>query len=358
MNTINKILIIIQRSNGDVFLSSSLIDALIKNYKNPQIDILVNDDTLAIAKTLEHIKNIHLFSYKKKKISPLKQEINLIKNIYKKYDLSICLTSSDRSVLYAILSARYSISAIESNEKKSWWKKLFLTKIYKFDHNLSIVENNAKSLELLDIKLDKLEIKSHYSDTAKQNMIKKLKEKNIQNFIIFHPSAQYDYKIYPKELRSKLLEMLNTLNMSIVITGGTSDIDFKIKKNIPKLKNIYDFIGETNLDEYIALSDMSSIYIGMDTLNMHIAASQNKRIFAIFGPTLVSIWSPWCNSLQMNTKVNTPKQTYGNITIFQADLSCVSCGLAGCDNNNGASECLNQINPEIIFKEVAKCIKI
>ena len=79
MNTINKILIIIQRSNGDVFLSSSLIDALIKNYKNPQIDILVNDDTLAIAKTLKHIKNIHLFSYKKKKRNPLKQEINIVK---------------------------------------------------------------------------------------------------------------------------------------------------------------------------------------------------------------------------------------------------------------------------------------
>ena len=50
---------------------------------------------------------------------------------------------------------------------------------------------------------------------------------------------------------------------------------------MPVLPNIYDFIGETTLEEYIALSDSAIAYIGMDTLNMHIAASQNKPIFAI-----------------------------------------------------------------------------
>lgn len=352
MSIVNKILIIIQRSNGDVFLSSPLIDALSKSYQNPQIDVLINDDTLSIAKTLKGVKNIHLFSYEKKKENPWKQEVNLIKSIYKKYDLSICLTTSDRSVLYAILSAQYSIGALGSDQKKSWWKKLFLTKSYQLDHTLSIVENNIKSLELLDIQLDTLEVKSQYSDIAKQTVLIKLKEKNIKNFILFHPSAQYDYKIYPKNLRLQLLKLLNSLDIPIVITGGNSQIDIRIKEEIPKLSNVYDFIGETNLDEYIALSDMSDIYIGMDTLNMHIAASQNKKVFAIFGPTLVSVWSPWCNSLQSNTKVNVPQQTYGNITIFQANLPCVSCGFAGCDNQHGKSECLEYIDPENIFKAV------
>ncbi|DAB31916.1 MAG TPA: lipopolysaccharide heptosyltransferase, partial [Sulfurospirillum sp. UBA11407] len=59
---LTKILIIIQRSNGDVFLSSPLIEHLYKHYINVQIDLLINDDTLAIAKTLKHINNIILFS--------------------------------------------------------------------------------------------------------------------------------------------------------------------------------------------------------------------------------------------------------------------------------------------------------
>ena len=42
-----KILIIIQRSNGDVFLSSNLISVLYKYFESPEIDILVNNAGIA-----------------------------------------------------------------------------------------------------------------------------------------------------------------------------------------------------------------------------------------------------------------------------------------------------------------------
>ena len=95
----------------------------------------------------------------------------------------------------------------------------------------------------------------------------------------------------------------------------------------------------------------------MDTLNMHIAASQNKRIFAIFGPTNLSMWSPWSNSLKACTTKNSPIQTYGNVTIFQADMPCIACGKAGCDDNHGKSDCLFNIKPDIIFNKVEAWLK-
>lgn len=350
--TISKILIIIQRSNGDVFLSSPLIKALYASYNHPKIDLLVNDDTLAIAKTLNHVDTIHYFSYKKKKENPIRQEANIIKTIYKKYDLSINLTASDRSVLYAILASKFSISAVEKDNKKSWWKKLFLSKYYIFDVNTHIIKNNTKSLELLGLKNDLLILSSHYSKKAKERILKKLNKHNIEKFLIFHPSAQYAYKVYPTALRDRLLTLLDRLNVNIIITGASSELDLQIKSELPKLAHVYDFIGKTNLDELFALSDLSSGYIGMDTLNMHIAASQNKKIFAIFGPTILATWSPWSNQLQTNAHTNQPIQTYGNITLFQADMPCVACGLSGCDNNHGESECLDKIDPKIIFEKV------
>jgi heptosyltransferase-3 len=349
---ISKILIIIQRSNGDVFLSAPLINALYNHYNNPRIDLLVNDDTQNIAKTLKYINQIHLFSYHQKRINPIKQEINIIKKIYKKYDLSINLTSSDRSVLYSILASKFSISAIEKSNKKSWWKKLFLSNYYNFDANLHIIQNNTTSLNLLGISNNKITLNSQHTAEAKENILKKLDAFSIKKFIIFHPSAQYNYKIYPKDLRISLLKSLNQLDIPIIITGANSKLDLHIKSELPKLKNIYDFIGETSLDELIALSDLCLAYIGMDTLNMHIAASQNKRIFAIFGPTIISAWSPWSNEAQKHAITDKPIQTYGNIILFQANMKCVACGLAGCDNKNGESECLYEIKPEIIFKEV------
>ena len=174
----------------------------------------------------------------------------------------------------------------------------------------------------------------------------------MHNYLIFHASTQYHYKIYPKNLRDALLSSLSELGTPILITGGNSSLDDEIKKQIPDLPNIFDFIGKTSLEEFIALSELSLGYIGMDTLNMHIAASQNKRIFAIFGPTNLKTWSPWSNQLRLSATQDKPIQTYGNVTIFQADMPCVACGKAGCDDNHGNSDCLDNISPNSIFNEI------
>lgn len=349
----NKILLIIQRSNGDVLLSLSLIKALFENFNQPQIDILVNDDTILVAKIMPFINHIYTFSYLKKQAGRYKQEKNLILSIFRKYDLSINLTSSDRSVVYAILASKNSISAVEKNHKKSWWKKYFLSFYYYFDSSRHILLNNLEPLNLLNISHKKTQepIKSPPKSHTKVNRM--LYKKGIKKYFIFHPSAQYLYKIYPKHLRNKFLFLLNSLDVPILITGANSQIDLNIKNELPVLPNIYDFIGETTLEEYIALSDSAIAYIGMDTLNMHIAASQSKRIFAIFGPTNLSMWSPWSNALETGAIKNSSLQTYDNVTIFQASFPCVSCGKAGCNDMHGRSECLYVIKPEKIFNEIS-----
>ena len=349
-----KIIIIIQRSNGDVFLSSSLIKALYEFYESPKIDLLINDDTFPIAKLIPYINNIHTFSYEEKKKHRWKQEKKIIIDIFRKYDLSINLTASDRSVLYAKIAGKKTISAVETNNKKSWWKKLLVTKYYYFDNNRHILLNNLQSLKLLKIKHKNVFQPIEISTKIIFKMRKKLTNMGIKDFIIFHPSAQYDYKIYPQFLRNKLLESLCTLNIPIVVTGGNSHLDLEINSTILNNNNIYSLIGETTLEEFFALSELSSAYIGMDTMNMHIAASQNKRIFAIFGPTILKMWSPWSNALQKSATIDMPIQTYDNITIFQDSLPCVACGNAGCDDKHGRSECLYNIDHKIIFREIKK----
>jgi heptosyltransferase-3 len=355
-----KILVIIQRSNGDVFLSSPLIEALHTHYQDSTIDMLVNDDTLAIAKTLNHIQNFHLYSYSWRdegKKYKRQKEWQLIKDIYKKYDLAINLTASDRSVQYAILAGKKSISAIEPNSKKSWWKRLLLDDSYKFDISKSIVLNNIEPLRLLNIETNDIKVNATVDSIALKQIETLLKADSIDEFFIFHPSAQYDYKIYPRHLRDELLSKLDTLGIPIIVTGGKTDIDNQISNELPKLENLYNYIGKTSLNGYIALASKAKAYIGMDTLNMHIASALDIPIYAIFGPTYTSMWSPWENSLQSNIDTNAPIQNYGKITIFQADMDCVACGLAGCDDKHGRSECLYNISADTIYQEVAKCKK-
>ena len=352
-----KILIIIQRSNGDVLLSSSLIKSIYEEYDAPKIDLLINDDTNAIAKLIPFIHDIHFFSYMQKQHNRWSQEKKIISKIFKKYDLSISLTASDRSVFYGIVSAKKSISAVEIKHHKSWWKKIFLTHYYYFDNSKHLLLNNLQSLQFLNINVHNIHHEIGVSSETIFNIKEKLKVLKITNFFIFHPSAQYSYKVYPQKLRDILLSSLSKLDIPILITGGKGSIDNGIKKQLPSLNNVFDFIGETSLEEFFALSKLSLGYIGMDTLNMHIAASQNKRVFAIFGPTNLKMWSPWSNQLKLSATKDQPKQTYGNITVFQANMPCVACGKAGCDNNHGNSDCLDNIDPATISKEVESWIK-
>jgi heptosyltransferase-3 len=353
-----RILVIVQRSNGDVFLSSPLIEALFRFYGNPRIDFLVNSDTRTIAETLPHIEEIHLFSYNTSGNGRLKETLALFKKIFRRYDLCINLTASDRSVLFALVAGRTSISAVEQNRKKSWWKRLCLSQCYDFDTCRHIIENNTTALDLLGIGSGKAEVTSCYSPEAAESVRKILTKLGITEYILFHPGAQYSYKVYPESLRNALLEGLCGFGVPVVVTGSNSALDLDIKKRLPKLANLHDLIGCTSMDELIALSDRSLAYIGADTLNMHIAASQNKRIFAVFGPTILSAWSPWCNRLHTGTRQNMPIQTYGNITVFQADMPCVACGKAGCDDHHGLSECLYHIAPDVIINEVEQWLTI
>ena len=352
MKNPKKILIIVQRSNGDVLLSQTLISALYEHYQSPKIDLLVNDDTLPVAKLLSNINFINTFSYKKKRENRWQQEKDIIASIFRKYDLSINLTASDRSVLYAFFASKNSISAIEKDNNKSWWKKSLLTHHYFFDTTKHILLNNLEPLNFLKIKHTRTLGELKVSEAAIASVKNKLDKKGIKDFVIFHPSAQYNYKIYPQHLRNKLLAQLSGLDIGVMITGSNNQIDTAIKKQLPALSHVFDLIGETTLEEYFALSKLSLAYIGMDTLNMHIAAVQNKRIFAIFGPTNLTMWSPWSNELKTSATKDTPMQTYGNITLFQANMPCVACGNAGCDNKHGKSECLDHISSEVVFKEV------
>ena len=356
MKNINRILVIVQRSNGDVFYSASLVEKLFKYYDHPEIDILVNDDTLPTARLIKNIENIIEFSYAKKKQYGFRYLINITQRIYKKYDLSISLVASDRAVFFSYISAKFSISPIERRISKSWWKRLLLDHYFFDNEKRHILEHTLTPLKLLGIKYTPNLYPLRNLPNSSNNIKKRLNEEGINKFLIFHPCAQYSYKVYPKEKREKLISLLSSLNIAIIVTGGVSVLDKKISDSLPKLDNVYNFIGKLNLAEYVCLSQLSEIFIGMDTLNIHIASSQNKPIFGIYGPTKLLKWSPWSNSLYRGANSD-HENKYSNIQIYQGSFDCVPCGLAGCNDKHGESLCLNNINPDKIFRDVRKFLE-
>ncbi len=111
------------------------------------------------------------------------------------------------------MASKYAISAVEGNKRKSWWKNLLLKCSYNFDTNKHILLNNLEPLNCLDIKASKRQPVPTVSQVVSATVKNRLTKLNISKFLIFHPSAQYNYKIYSQNLRNELLNLLNQLNL-------------------------------------------------------------------------------------------------------------------------------------------------
>ena len=125
-----------------------------------------------------------LIQNKEKNENRLRQEKKIISNIYRKYDLSINLTASDRSVFYSLLASKNSISAIENDHFKSWWKKLFLSGYYYFDAHRHILFNNLEPLNILNISYESYQDSPVISDKIIEKVKNKLNALKIKDFFL------------------------------------------------------------------------------------------------------------------------------------------------------------------------------
>ena len=356
MKSPENVLLIIRRSLGDVLALSPVIDILTRRFPNVSIDLLVNEDTVAAAKLLNNINAIIPFDDKlsdKTSLGAMAMQVKIIRKIFRKYDLAISFTSNERSNIFAYLAGRTSAGTRELSFSKNWWHRMLLDTGYHNDRKRHILENNTQALRSLGIPVDRVILSARYSDEAKKNVQQILKEMAIERFIIFHPAGKFLCRLYPEKPRNTLLQLLDSLNIPIIVTGGKSTVDQQVAAEIPELKNVHSLIGRIPLEECAALTDMSLAFVGVDTFNCHLAAAFNKPIFVIFGPNNPEVWSPWSNALQRAGQRTARVQAYGDITVFQSSLECVPCGhSARCGEQDRLSACMADIEPHTVFNAV------
>ena len=130
----------------------------------------------------------------------------------------------------------------------------------------------------------------HVSSSAKQSVERKLQNNNIHPdcIYIFCPGAEYGpSKRWPTEHFAALAQNLITQNSNtqIILLGSKSDhaLAQEITSQAKQADNIYNWCGDTSLDEAIALIGMSKAVVSNDSGLMHIAAALQVTQVAIFG---------------------------------------------------------------------------
>lgn len=149
------------------------------------------------------------------------------------------------------------------------------------------------------------------------------------NFIIIHPHALWETKLWLDEEFARLSERIyRECGLAVVLTGGTQGETRQIQQltDVPTVS----LAGETSLRELACLYQKAAVVVTTDTGPMHIAAAAGARVLALFGPTDPALTGPFGP---------------GHCVIHRS-LSCRPCFRKSCDTK----ECMRSITADEVFQ--------
>ncbi len=154
-----------------------------------------------------------------------------------------------------------------------------------------------------------------------------------------NPAARWTTKYWDINAWAELADLLIERAAAPVIFAGSPDDVVYIQQITSKMKHMpLVAAGKLNLAEAVALVKLCSVYVGVDSGPMHIAALAGIPVVALFGPTDPAKVGPYGE---------------GHRIIQKTDLSCLACRKRKCDDR----KCLEGISAEHVFDETVRLVK-
>jgi len=299
---------------GDLMMSTAFMRALLKQFPDAQIDLLVK-------KGFESIPLPH-----RGEVIPLDPELGVrgmakvLQGRY--YSRGYLLTPSYSSALMFFLAGIKTRIGL----KGQWGRSLFLNLVPK-----QVLGERAQHLSkeyhlMIDPtgetepKRPGLALPKGWSDRLLNGSLDLEK-----GFVAIAPGAVYGpAKRWPYEHYLGLIQRLHQAGERVVVLGQEGDFPYEDTQAL-------NLTGQTNLLELIALLSRAKVLVSNDSGAMHIMAALRRPQVAVFGSTSTLWTSP------VNPKAR----------VVSLHLDCAPCYKRVCPY--GHYRCLHTIEPELVF---------
>lgn len=300
----SKILVIKLQHHGDMLLTTPVINSLKSAYPNAMIDVLLYKETLPMLQDNTLINNIYYLDRNWKyqgKFTRIKKEWQLGRSLQKqRYDLVINLADQWKAAIFAYMTKAPMRLGFEFEKRKEskFWAKCHNVIIPTTTHGqLHTVEQNLSILTPLNIPLSTT-VTMAYSDSDEQWIKKLITDKNLSNgYVVIQPTSRWFFKCWDEDKMATLISLLQQKSYSVVLTSGPEEKELEMIDNIlaqcPNKEDVIVLAGKTSLPQLAALIDHAKLFIGVDSVAMHIAAALQTPLIALFGPSKLEHWRPW-----------------------------------------------------------------
>ena len=326
-------LVVKLRHHGDVLLASPVLGVLKAHAPALEIDALVYDDTAQMLEGHPALAQLYTVGRQWRRISSLsrlKSEISLFRALRsRRHDLIVHLSEQPRGAWLArTLGARYSV-APRMADRGRYWASSF-THLYPLVPRRHMVEVNLDALRRIGVQpsLDERKVMFVPGEEARASVARLVGE---GPFIHLHPASRWRFKCWTAEKNAELLDRLAAEGHRVVITSAPDEVAF-IEEILKKTKaKPLNLAGRLSIKQLGALTARARLFVGVDSMPMHLAAAMGTPALALFGPSGEHEWGPWGGAHRVVTSTH----------------SCRPCGQDGCGGGK-LSECLTLLPVDVV----------
>jgi heptosyltransferase-3 len=320
-------LVVKLRHHGDVLLAAPVLSVLKAHAPRLEVDALVYDDTVPMLEGHPALSQLYFVGRRwrsRSSLSRLSLERHLFQSLRaRRYDLLVHLSEHPRGAWLArLLRARYSV-APSMPDRRAFWGRSF-THLYPVvgGGRRHQVELNLDALRRIGVQPGLNERNVTFGPGAEA-------ERSIHElvgdtpFVHLHPASRWRFKCWPAERNAELIDRLAADGHNVVLTSAPDETDF-IQEILAKTRSDpVSLAGKLSIKELGALTARARLFIGIDSMPMHLAAAMGTPTVALFGPSGENEWGPWNVERRLVTTTHT----------------CRPCGYDGCGGGK-LSECL------------------
>ncbi|ULJ59833.1 putative lipopolysaccharide heptosyltransferase III [Wielerella bovis] len=300
-----RFLIIKLRHHGDVLLTTPVVDALKHAYPDCEVDMLVYAETADIIRENSQINQIFIIDRNWKKQGIKQQfhhEFTLLGSLKaRKYDYVLNFSDQWRAAIIAKLCGQHAISYRFGKRDNAAWRWCHDTLVDDFGKNNHIVEAHLQVLAPLNLPEYMPRVRMEISSQTQASFQEKLRGQGWQgeDYVAIHPGSRWFFKCWDDDKMAALLQKLLDNGQNIVLTAAPDLREQKmIETLIGSLKmegdgKLFVLSGCLDLRELAAAIAGAKLFIGVDSVPMHMAAALDKPQVALFGATWVFRWRPY-----------------------------------------------------------------
>lgn len=324
---------------GDILLATPLIHSIRCSEPSAVIDVMCHPGQEGILEGNPDVDNIVLIPEK----PTLGELFSIVRKLFRKYDVAITNAADDRVHLYLLLfgKKRLSVTTVGGPHWKRW---ITYASVMDDAHTMHALVRNNSLGNCLGYRSDYQVVAPRPMDTSERSpLLDQILQSN-QPYAVLHPEARLPYKRWTVGGWQDVMTFMHEHGMQCYLTGGTSAEEHAYLETLLRDApgSVSNIAGCLRFAEVAEVLRGCTVYVGIDTVNSHLAAALGVPTIVLFGPENPVRWGPWPMRYAAEESPWQARgtQTGANVTIIQAVEPCDSCVAGDCkQRRNRGSSC-------------------